>query len=285
MKRFVVLVVLAGLVVLAVVPAAGAVSSSHTVATVAATPKTLDLAPYFLIDEAGHEGRTGPFLVPLRRRVPYTLGVGVRSMEKLLNGPRKAEKSGIPAISTAIPEGVQLLWLRIVDGKARVNLSSDFGADDGSAAAAVRVAQVVYTLTRFPTIDRVRFLQDGEPIAVPTGSGRLVNRAVTRNDYLEYVAAISVETPIYRGVTKGAVRVTGIAAVFEAQFNYALTDWDGRIIAEGAAMADDQMWGSFDFTIPYTVSERQRGSLIVWDYSAKDGSMIDVREYPVVLRP
>jgi hypothetical protein len=44
-------------------------------------------------------------------------------------------------------------------------------------------------------------------------------------------------------------------------------------------------WGGFDFTIDYEVDSRQVGALIVWINSAKDGSRVDVREYPVVLIP
>lgn len=39
------------------------------------------------------------------------------------------------------------------------------------------------------------------------------------------------------------------------------------------------------FTSPHDVDEPQRGSLIVWEDSARDGSQINVREYPVWLTP
>jgi hypothetical protein len=78
----------------------------------------------------------------------------------------------------------------------------------------------------------------------------------------------------------------GFGSVFEASFNYALTDDDGLIIAEGIAMTSNGTgWGGFDFTIEYEVNREQVGALIVWAHSAEDGSKIDVREYPVVLVP
>src|SRR5690606_9791779 len=74
------------------------------------------------------------------------------------------------------------------------------------------------------------------------------------------------------------------AAVFEATFQYALTDADGLIIEEGVAMSSTGVgWGGFDFTIDYSVDRSQRGALIVWTDSARDGSRTDVREYPVFL--
>lgn len=45
------------------------------------------------------------------------------------------------------------------------------------------LAQLVYTLTELDLIDRVRFARDGEPLAIPTADGSLVERPVTRYDY------------------------------------------------------------------------------------------------------
>jgi hypothetical protein len=135
-------------------------------------------------------------------------------------------------------------------------------------------------------VERVRFLQEGKEVKTPTSDGGLVDGAVTRGDYLDFAAAISTESPSYGAIASDPLRVTGFAAVFEATFQYALTDADGLIIEEGVAMTSNGMgWGTFDFTIDYEVERRQRGALIVWAHSAKDGSRIDIREYPVTLHP
>ena len=56
------------------------------------------------------------------------------------------------------------------------------------------------------------------------------------------------------------------------------------IIEEGVAMSASGVgWAPFDFTIDYSVDRSQRGALIVWTQSARDGSRIDIREYPVFL--
>jgi hypothetical protein len=43
--------------------------------------------------------------------------------------------------------------------------------------------------------------------------------------------------------------------------------------------------GTFDVTIPYTVSEAGWGTLRVWEASARDGGAQFVREYPAWLTP
>lgn len=260
--------------------------TSTTTTTPVVVPSKLSVAPWFYVDEAGHENRTGPFLLPVHREVPYTLAVGRASLEQLFAGPSKGEKEGVPAISTTIPAGVEILGLTIKEGIATVDLSSEFEGSDDSAVVAQRMAQVVFTLTSIPHVTEVIFWQEGKVINAQTGDGNLVARPVMKADYLEFAAAVTVESPVYNGSAGSPLHVTGFGAVFEATFVYALTDDDGLIIAEGQAMTTNGTgWGGFDFTVPYTVDKEQTGALIVWVYSAKDGSQIDIREYPVVLTP
>ena len=276
-----------------VAPSTTTTASPAATTTTAATPGTtapsgspIVVAPYFYVDEEGHTGRTGPFLVPVAREVDPTVAVARAAMEQLLAGPTKTEQDGIPAISTAIPSGVRLLELTISEDIALVDLSSEFEATDDSAAVAQRAAQVVFTLSRFDSVAEVLFRQDGEPVAIQTGDGQLVTRPVGIDDYLEFAAAISIESPVRGGPAGNPLRVAGFGAVFEATFQYALTDDDGLILEEGVAMTNNGVgWGGFDFTILYEVDRKQVGSLIVWVNSAQNGERVDIREYPVVLTP
>ncbi len=268
--------------------------ASTTTTTVAPTTTTttppastsLDVAPWFLVDEAGHLNRTGPFLLPVNRRIPSTKAVGRASLEQLFAGPTAGEMSGIPSISTTIPVGVRVLGLTIREGIAIVDLGGEFGGTDTSPVVAQRMGQVVFTLTSIPHVNEVLFRQDGVAIKAQTSDGQLVSRPVLKADYLDFAAALTVESPVYGGPGGNPLHVTGFGAVFEAQFNYALTDANGLIIAEGSAMTTlGTGWGGFDFVIPYKVAKKQTGALIVWDFSAANGERIDIREYPVVLVP
>jgi len=247
-------------------------------------PAVMVVAPYFFVDEDGHTARRGPFVAPFARRVPRSAATARASLEALLAGPTPDEESSIPGITTFVPPGTELNSVTVSGGVATVDLSEEFAPDEPGAAR--RVAQVVFTLTRLPSIDAVLFRENGAATQVRTDNGARVSRPVSRADYLDYQAAISVETPLYGALVDDPLRVTGEALVFEATFQYALTDWDGRIIEEGVATSSSGVdWGVFDFTIDYDVDRTQRGALIVWTSSAEDGSRIDIREYPLVLRP
>lgn len=261
-------------------------SQASTPAATTPRPEKMVVVPYFYVDEQGHPNRTGPFLAPVAREVAYTVAVGRAAINQLLAGPTQGELDGIPAMTTAIPPGVRLLGLSISEDIATIDLSSEFDATDDSSGVAPRAAQIVFTLSRFDSVAEVVFRQEGVPVAIQIGNGELVSRPVGIWDYLEFAAAITVETPVYGGEADNPLHVAGFAAVFEATFHYALTDADGLIIAEGMAMSNNGTgWGGFDFTVPYTVDRSQLGALIVWAYSAENGEQIDVREYPVILTP
>jgi hypothetical protein len=261
-------------------------TSTAAAPSTSAAARTVTVAPYFYLDEVGHKSRGGPFVFPMSREVPHTVAVARAAIEQLLAGPTSGERESVPAISTAIPDGVRLLGLTISEDIAVIDFSKEFEATDDSAAVATRAAQVVFTLSRFDSVAEVLFRQEGKPVKIQTGDGNLVDRPVGIWDYLEFAAAITVESPAYNGVGDNPLHVTGFAAVFEAVFHYALADDDGLIIDEGMVMTTNGTgWGGFDFTIDYEVDKRQVGALIVWTHSAEDGERIDIREYPVVLTP
>ena len=49
----------------------------------------------------------------------------------------------------------------------------------------MRLAQVVYTLTQFPSVDGVIFSLDGEPIDVLGGEGVIIDHPLARSDYTD----------------------------------------------------------------------------------------------------
>jgi len=86
-------------------------------------------------------------------------------------------------IATAIPEGSTLRGLSIVGSLATVDLSSTFDDGGGSLSMQLRVAQIVYTLTEFPIVERVQFRIDGAPVAAIGGEGVVVDPPVDRENF------------------------------------------------------------------------------------------------------
>jgi hypothetical protein len=226
-------------------------------------------------------------LVPVLREIPHTQGVGAAALKELLEGPTEAELGARPAMYTTVPEGTRFLGLRIEAGIATVNLSREFESGGGSASVLGRLAQVVYTLTQFPTVDGVRFELDGVPVSTFTGQGVILDSPVDRDDYTDFLPAVFVDRPAWGGVLGSPARLVGVANVFEATFQVRINDAAGRSLANGPVMATcgTGCWGTFDVTVPYSIGTAGWGTLQVYELSAQDGSVINLTEYPVWLTP
>ena len=117
----------------------------------------------------------------MRRTVSATPAVARAALSELLAGPAAAEAAA--GLTTAIPAGTTLRSVAIAGGTATVDLSRDFESGGGSSSMLTRVAQVVYTVTQFPAVQRVAFRLDGKPVSAIGGEGVVVDPPVTRADF------------------------------------------------------------------------------------------------------
>jgi hypothetical protein len=224
-------------------------SPTDTGATTAPT-ETTEVRVYWLRDAK---------VWPALREVDTTGGIATEAMSELLLGPTEQEETEL-GFTTAIPDAGETAEVTVEDGLATVQLDAQL--------VDAALAQVVYTLTQFPTVERVEIQE----------------RFLTRADFEAFTPAILVESPLSFEEVASPLRATGTANTFEATFNYELTDTDGRIVDEDfvTATSGTGTRGTFEFTTePYTVPFDGVGSLIVFELSAKDGSRINLVEIPV----
>lgn len=257
--------------------------TSTTTTTTTSPAVETEVVVYFML--ADPEEGSGPFLVPVYRgSQPNADPAAV--LAALLDGPTGEEETGIPAISTAIPSGVTVNSIEVSGGVAAVDLSGSFGDGGGSLSMFSRLAQVVYTLTRLPDIDSVQFSLDGTVVDVFSSEGILLDAPQTRADYYDLLPPIFVDSPAWGEPVTSPVVVVGLSNVFEATSQIMLTDDDGLPLFEGTVTATcgTGCWGDWSIDVPYTVDREQFGAIIVWEFSAEDGSRIHIREYPIRLR-
>lgn len=261
-----------------------ATTTTQPAATTTTAPAESEVVVYFLLEELEADAG-GPFLVPVYRSTTSSDPV-LDAMDLLLNGPTDDEMAGVPAMSTAIPGGVEALGVSVDNGLATVNLSGEFDDGGGSFSVFARLAQVVYTLTRIDDVDEVAFEIEGEPVAVFSSEGIELDGPQGRSDYFDLLPPIFVDSPAWGEPVTSPIRASGLSNVFEAVSQVMLTDDDGLTLFEDTVMATcgTGCWGEWESEITYTVDRDQFGAVIVWEFSAKDGSRINVREYPVQLR-
>ena len=205
-------------------------------------------------------------IVPVRRTRPATVATSRLALTELVAGPSPAEAAA--GLVTLLPSGTQVV--RIADGLAVISPPPEFTAGD-PATRRLRQAQVVYTLTQFPTVRRVAF-----------GPG---DQSVSRADYADLLPAIVVTAPAIGQRITSPVTITGTAQVFEATVSIRILDSAGREIGTAFTTAGcgTGCRGDYRATVGYRAATTQSGTIEVYEVSARDGSRINVVAVPVTL--
>jgi len=213
-------------------------------------------------------------------------GVASAAMELLLAGPDPSQTA--LGLTTMIPAGTELLGVSITDKVATVDLSSGFTSGGGTLSMTGRVAQVVFTLTQFSTIDEVVFEVEGEPLDVLGGEGIILDTPRSRETEEQFAPEVLIESPTWGAVVPATapVRVRGSANVFEAVFQLEIADSTGKVIRTQRVQATSGTGtrGTFDATIPLEGVKPGAAKLIGSYLSAKDGSRVVVTQVPITVR-
>ena len=126
----------------------------------------------------------GSRLVQVLRAGPTSLSGAQLVMRLLLQGPSPEEQAD--GMTTAIPSDTALLGVTVERRIATVNLSQEFQRAAAAPVHAIRLAQVVFSLTELPDVDAVSFKIEGHPNAVIDQNGTPVVSAVARGSYSRY---------------------------------------------------------------------------------------------------
>ena len=143
---------------------------------------------------------------------------------------------------------------RIAGGTATADLSTAFAQPASSTAVTRRVAEVVYTLTRFPSVRRVVIQVDGALLTeIPEPS--------------------ESATPL---------ALAGSASVFEGTFVASIRSSGGKLLAKSAVQASQGAPGRGAFSASLSFSSTApAGLLVVYQVSMENGSKQDVVRIPL----
>ena len=237
-----------------------------------ATPTQIAV-PYLL----DHERVT-----PVARRVRRTRAVAGAAVRALLAGPTAAERDA--GLTTAVPDGTRLLGLTVRDGVATVDLTKRFGSGGGSLSMLARVAQVVHTLTRFSTVQRVAFRLDGRPVSTIGGEGIIVAPPVDRADFEDLAPIILVESPLRGRRVRSPFAVRGTSNTFEASLTVDLLGPDGARLARRhpTATSGSGTRGSFTTVLRFDAKRGAALMLVAYERSAADNRIVHAVRIPLV---
>lgn len=198
------------------------------------------------------------------RTVPRVAAIGTEALEALLAGPGREEL--LAGVSTAIPDGAVLSGLDVDVGFAHAEFTKHVESDPLAAA------QVVYTLTQFPTVRRV-LINDAE------------GGPLSRKDLEGQLPPIVVGSPPLGEEVSNPITVSGTADVFEAVVSIRVLDASGHQLARTTVTAScgSGCRGTYSKEVSYSIDERQPGVVVVYEVSEEDGKPIDPVRIPVVL--
>ena len=156
--------------------------------------------------------------------------------------------------------GISVDSLSIAEGTATLDLPEQ--------PTGLALAQLVFTLTEFPTVKQVA----------------IGDRTLTRTDLDRYAPPILVAEPQPGDAIGSPVRVHGNADTFEATFQIEVVDGGGEVVAHRTVTATSGSGerGSFDVTIPFADAKPGAGKIVAYESSAENGQRIHIVEIPVV---
>jgi germination protein M len=224
----------------------------------------------------------GEQVAPVHREVPQTAAVGTAAVTALLDGPTAAEREF--DVASNVPEGARLLGLEVADGTATVDLSREFESGGGTLSMTARLAELVFTLTQFSTVDRVQLELEGEPVSVFGGEGIVIDDPLTRGDFPDLTPIILVEEPALGETVSSPVQVSGTASVFEATLRVRLVGPAGEALWEDTVTATEGAPGRGTFSVGIPFSAIGPGAVVAFSPSAADNSEQHKVEVPVELQ-
>jgi germination protein M len=230
---------------------------------------------------------------------PERIGAGTRevaadvpvgnSLEALFDGLNAIEQT--IGLGTSVPPGTRVLGITIDGATATVDLSAEFAGSSGTLDETVRLAQVVFTVTQFDGIERVKFHIDGVAQDPILSHGFVVGEGFTRDSFPEVRASIMIEQPSPGAEVANPLVIRGESNTFEATVRYAITSGggDGALMTEGftTATGGNGTWGMFEVVVDLSdfpaAYQPGPGAIIMWEDSPRDGTQVNVVEIPIVL--
>jgi hypothetical protein len=165
--------------------------------------------------------------------------------------------------------GVAVAALGALNLAGKVTVADGTADVDRPQSTPGQIAEIVYTLTRFPTIRRVDV------------GGRT---ALTRADVADFAAPIMVDNPVTGDEFDG--NVSGTASVYEATLVVELHQ-NGKLLEKRTVTASEGAPERGTFTTQLDTSRGTSGaaaSVVAYSPSAADGSEQHRVEVPVTLR-
>ena len=236
-------------------PSVGSTSTSAPDTTTAVAPRTTTTVPA-QVSVALYFAR-GTELGVADRSIASSADPRVAALQALLAGPTADEAAA--GLGTWIPTGTVVRGLQVRGGVATVNVSPQFVEPAPPAALSARLAQIVYTLTAFPNVERVTLLVAKLP--VPSFAGVDTSGPVGRSQVTAALPGVLLEDPAVGGSVAGNFHISGTTSI-NGTYDVQLLDSNGNLLA---SVTNTAVTGAtFSQTIPFRHAYTGTGTIKVF---------------------
>ncbi len=226
-------------------------------------------------------GASEIYLAPERHEVDKTSALAKAALDELLTGEAQDADHTVPFAETAAVNSVV-----INDEVATVDWNADvLKSSGGGVVENLAIQSIVYTLTEFPTITKVRFTVEGKASGPASngmqiedfwGHAGLAGQPWDRDPAIDVLEPITVWTPLEGATSSGTLTVTGLASTFEANVAIILRDAKGKIVVQTSTTAADAApaRAPYSKTISFNPpTSTEQWTLQVIEHSPMDGSV------------
>lgn len=179
---------------------------------------------------AYYEDENG-FIVPVNTQIPWEEGIAKATLRSMVSGSETEKKIAQSNLHGVLPEGTEIRGMSIKDGTCSVDFSKDILNTVSIEQEKNMISAITYTLTEFPTIDKVELQVEGQ-ILTSLPKGYAINKVFERGNINLYGSADGVNYTVYYKapdtevaghyvpITLSATKVNNPAAtVVESLFN------------------------------------------------------------------
>ena len=196
------------------------------------------------------------------------------ALQALLSGPTPTEAAA--GLGTWIPVGTTVRGLQVQLGVATVNFSPQFVTPGPPAVLAARLAQVVYTLTAYPNVERVVLRVAKLPIN--SFGGVDTSSPIGRNQLTAALPGVLLENPAVGGAVSGSLHISGVTSI-NGTYDIQLVDSTGRLLA---SVTNTAITGAtFSQTIPFKLAYTGTGTIRLFARPSDPSQPVEATQFTV----
>lgn len=144
---------------------------------------------------AYYEDENG-FVVPVNTEIPWEEGIAKATLRSMVIGSETEKRIAQSGLHGVLPEGTEIRGMSIKDGVCRVDFSKNILNTATYKQEENMISAITYTLTEFPTIDRVELLVEGQALA-SLSQGYAISAGFERENINLYGSADGVNYTVY----------------------------------------------------------------------------------------